>query len=60
MKKFGPAAGMSAKTTITADYFKHFKAGQLDPGGTKPIDWFTGKKLRKKCSDLIAAFTGLP
>mmetsp|Transcript_27607 Transcript_27607/g.60117 ORF Transcript_27607/g.60117 Transcript_27607/m.60117 type:complete len:255 (+) Transcript_27607:529-1293(+) len=30
------------------------------PGGTKPILWLTGKKLRRKCSDLIAAFTGFP
>ena len=30
------------------------------PGGIKPMLWFTGKKLRKKCSDLMAAFTGFP
>lgn len=36
------------------------KCRQRGPGGTKPMLWFTGKKLRKKCSDLMAAFTGLP
>mmetsp|Transcript_28998 Transcript_28998/g.68308 ORF Transcript_28998/g.68308 Transcript_28998/m.68308 type:complete len:357 (+) Transcript_28998:105-1175(+) len=30
------------------------------PGGTKPKFAFTGKKLRRKCSDLMAAFSGFP
>ena len=36
------------------------RTSQWSPGGTKPKFAFTGKKLRRKCSDLMAAFSGFP
>lgn len=55
-----------AKKTCKNTFWFHLMVSPLvsqcqrDPGGTKPILWLTGKKLRRKCSDLIAAFTGFP